>query len=47
MKYPGKYVVLDSKGQYLKSFETYKQAHTFRIISGRYDFQIITKTKTK
>lgn len=35
-----KYKVYDSLGKYLRSFATYKQAATYRIMCGRYDWII-------
>lgn len=34
------YKVIDSEGKILKIFPTYKQAMTFKIAMGRYDWKI-------
>lgn len=35
------YKVYDTTGAYLKTFSTYRDAQTFRITMGRYDWSII------
>lgn len=35
-----RYRIYDSLGNYLKSFSTYKQASTYKIMCGRYDWII-------
>lgn len=39
-----KYIVKDSLGNILREFPTYKQAYTYKIAMGRYDWTITTKT---
>lgn len=36
-----KYLIEDSLGNIIKSFNTYKQAYTFIIMSQRYDWKLI------
>lgn len=38
-----KYIVYDSLGNYLRTFSNYKQAMTFKIAMGRYDWSIVRK----
>lgn len=39
-KYKRKYIVKDYYGQFLRSFPTYEQAMTFKIMNGRMDWTI-------
>lgn len=45
MAFGGRYKVIDSQGQTLRVFPTWKQAMTFKIAMGRYDWRIINLLK--
>lgn len=38
-----RYIVVDSLGNYLRSFPTYKQAYTYKIFVGGFNYKIIER----